>query len=57
VGVPDFGSRSCEVKVGIPQDVRDAKAMGYLPRKVANREWNYLKRKNCVAVNWSWTWR
>jgi hypothetical protein len=35
----------------ICQDVRDARAMGYLLRKAANREWNQPKRKNCVAVN------
>jgi hypothetical protein len=34
-----------------PQDVWDARTIGYLLRKAANREWNQLKRKNCVAVN------
>jgi hypothetical protein len=34
-----------------PQDVKDARAMGYLPRKAANREWNQPRRKKFVAVN------
>jgi hypothetical protein len=42
-----------------PQDVRDARAMKYLPEEAANREWNQPKRKTkCVAVNKaesSWT--
>jgi hypothetical protein len=33
-----------------PQDVQDARAMGYLLRKAANREWNQLRRKK-FAVN------
>jgi hypothetical protein len=32
------------------QDVRDARAMVYLLRKAANREWNQLRRKKFVAV-------
>ena len=43
-----------KVKPGLPwrpQDVGDARVMGYLPRKAANREWNQLKRKMCVAVD------
>ena len=42
------------MKPGLPwraQDVRDATAMGYLPRGAANREWNQPKRKKCAAVN------
>ena len=42
-----------KLKPGLPwrtQDVRDAKIMGYLPRRAANREWNQPKRKKCVAV-------
>ena len=34
-----------------PQDVRDARAMGYLLRKAASREWNQSKREKCVAVS------
>jgi hypothetical protein len=34
-----------------PQDVRDAKSVGYLLRKAANREWNQPRRKKFVAVN------
>jgi hypothetical protein len=36
-----------KVKPGLlwkPQDVEDARSLGYLPRK-ANREWNQPKRK------------
>ena len=33
-----------------PQDVQDARIMGYLLRKAANREWNQLRRKK-FAVN------
>jgi hypothetical protein len=33
------------------QDVRDARAMRYLSRKVANREENQSNRMNCVIVN------
>jgi hypothetical protein len=34
-----------------PQDVRDARAMGYLLRKAANRKCNQPRRKKFVAVN------
>ena len=34
-----------------PNDVKDARALGYLPRKAANREWNQPRRKQFVAVN------
>jgi hypothetical protein len=34
-----------------PQDVRDARTMGYLLRKTANREWKQTRRKKFVAVN------
>ena len=34
-----------------PQDVRESRAMGYLLRKAANREWNQPRRKQFVAVN------
>ena len=34
-----------------PQHDRDARAVEYLLRKAANREWDQPKRKNCVAVN------
>jgi hypothetical protein len=33
------------------KDVKDARAMGYMLRKAANREWNQPKRKQFVAVN------
>ena len=33
-----------------PQDVKDARATGCLPRKAANREWNQPRRKKLVAV-------
>ena len=35
----------------IPQDVRDARATGYLLRKATNREWKQPKGKKFVAVN------
>jgi hypothetical protein len=34
-----------------PQDVQDTRAMGYLLRKAANREWNPPRRKKSVVVN------
>jgi hypothetical protein len=34
-----------------PQHDRDDRAVEYLLRKAANREWDQPKRKNCVAVN------
>ena len=33
-----------------PQDVGNSKAMRYLLRRAANREWNQPKREKCVAV-------
>jgi hypothetical protein len=51
------GSQTLEqevMKLWLPwrfQDIRDARAMGYLLRKAANREWNQPRRKNCVIVN------
>jgi hypothetical protein len=33
------------------QNVGDARAVAYLPRRTANREWNQPKRKKCVAIN------
>ena len=45
-------SEAVQVKSGLPwkhQDVSDARAMGYLPRKTANREWNQPKRKKCCS--------
>ena len=40
VWIPNVGIRSCEVEVYTwrAQDVRDARAMGYMQRKAANRE-------------------
>jgi hypothetical protein len=34
-----------------PKDVKNARAVGYLQRKVANREWNQPRRKNFTAIN------
>jgi hypothetical protein len=31
--------------------LRGIRDMGYLPRKVVNREWNQAKKKNYVVVN------
>ena len=33
------------------KDVKDTRAMGYMLRKAANREWNQPRRKQFVAVN------
>ena len=33
------------------KDVKDARAMGYMLRKAANREWKQPRRKQFVAVN------
>ena len=33
------------------KDVKYARAMGYMLRNAANREWNQPRRKNFVAVN------
>ena len=34
-----------------PQDDRDVKTVGYLPRKAANRKWNQPRRKKFVGVS------
>jgi hypothetical protein len=34
-----------------PKEVKDARAMGYMLREAANREWNQHRRKQFVAVN------
>ena len=42
------------MKLGLPwrpREVRDARALGYLRRRGANRERNQSKRKKCAAVN------
>jgi hypothetical protein len=42
------------VKLTLPwlsQDVRDARPMGYLPRKGTNRWWNQPKRMKFVEIN------
>jgi hypothetical protein len=33
------------------KDVKDARAMGHMLRKAANREWNQPRRKQFVEVN------
>ena len=33
------------------KDVKDARAMGYMLRKAANRKWNQPRRKQFVAIN------
>ena len=46
-------SEALKVKSGLPwrpQDVRDARAVGYLLRRAATREWNQLKREKCAAI-------
>jgi hypothetical protein len=52
VCIPDIEIRRCNTEVfWRPQDVQDARAMVYLLRKAANREWNQPRRKKFVAVN------
>jgi hypothetical protein len=34
-----------------PQDFQDTRAIGYLLKNSANREWKQLRRKKFVAVN------
>ena len=34
-----------------PLDNAEARAVGYLPKKTANRVWNQSNRKKCVSVN------
>ena len=34
-----------------PQDVKDARAMGYLPRRAAKRKWEQPRREKCAVVN------
>ena len=34
-----------------PPNMKDARAMGYLPRKAANREWKQSKGMNFVVSN------
>jgi hypothetical protein len=49
VWIPDIGKRNCESALDT-QDVRDARALEYLLRKTANREWDQPKKKNCVST-------
>lgn len=43
-----------KVKPGLPwgpQDVGDARLVGYLPRKAADWVWSQPRREKCVSVN------
>jgi hypothetical protein len=52
VCILDIGILSVKLKVTWrPQDVQFARAVRYLLRKAANREWNQPRGKNFVAVN------
>ena len=33
------------------KDIKDARAMGYMLRKAANREWNQPRRKQFIAIS------
>ena len=50
-----------KLKPGLPwrtEDIREARALGYLLRSTSDREWNHPRRKKCVAVHkaeGSWT--
>lgn len=47
--IPDIGIRRWKVEAyQIPQNVRNVRDVGYLPRKAANREWNQPKRVKFV---------
>ena len=51
-GIPDTERRSCNIEIFWRlKDVKDARAMGYMLRKAANREWNQPRRKQFVAIN------
>jgi hypothetical protein len=53
VWIPDMETRSCNIEVALetPRYSRCQRiAMGYLPRKVANRECKQSRRKKFVAV-------
>ena len=39
------------VTLKLPWRLKDVRAMGYMLRKAANREWNQPRRKQFVAVN------
>lgn len=46
--------QAVKVKPGLPwrpQDVGDSRALGYLLRKAADREWSQPKREKCLVVN------
>ena len=46
--------QAVKVKPGLPwrpQNVGDARAMGYLPRKAPNKAWNQPRRKECSAIS------
>jgi hypothetical protein len=47
----NIATRRCKVKVALNnQDARDIRAVGYLPRKDANREWKQPKRMKFLAA-------
>lgn len=35
----------------LPQEVRGSRAMGCLPVRAANKEWDQPRRKKCAVVN------
>jgi len=49
VWIPDIGIKRWKVEAyQTPQNVRNVRDVGYLPRKAANREWNQPKRVKFV---------
>jgi hypothetical protein len=50
VWIPNIETRSCNIEFDVetPQDVLDARAVGHLLRKAANREWNPPMRKKLL---------
>lgn len=46
--------RAVKIKLGLPcrpQDGRDARVTGFLPRRAADAVWNQPKSKKYVAIN------
>jgi hypothetical protein len=47
--IPDIETRSCNIEVSLetPRFSRN-RAIGYLPRKAADREWNQPRKRNLL---------
>jgi hypothetical protein len=52
LSIPDTDQEAVTLKLPWrPQDVQDTRALGYLLRKAAIREWNKPSRKKFLSVN------